>query len=220
MVRLVLVLGLAAGLCLPVMVGTPAAAAGRGVAVDTRSGRITVDGKPLPDFKLATLKRVLGAPSRVKTTVDRERFERFPGPLGGSPHSTMVEVKNHHYVYDRLGLLFFTRNGRYDNNRDPWAMVVVLRKNVAFTHARRPRFLPKGTCKGLAVNGTLLDRNRTLVPKGVTYRTEKLRLFDTDFAPTSYATAVDSVYAHGGERAIRIFLDSSRDGRPAYVVIN
>lgn len=216
MVRLVL----AAGLCLPVLVGTPAGAAGRGVTVDTRSGRITIDGKPLPDFKLTTLRRVLGAPSRVETTVDRERFERFPGPLGGSPHSTMVEVKNHHYVYDRLGLLFHTRNGRYDDNRDPAVMIVVLRHKIAFTHTRRPRFLPKGTCKGLSINGTRLDRERTLVPKEVTYRTEKLRLFDTDFAPTSYGSAIDSLYAHGGKRAIRIFLDSPRDGRPAYVVIN
>jgi hypothetical protein len=214
MVRLVL----AAGLSL--LAVAPAAAAGKGVTVDTRSGRITVNGKVLPNLELATLKRVLGAPSRVKTTVDRERFERFPGPLGGSPHSTMVDVKNHHYVYDRLGLLFHTRNGRYDNNRDPATMIVVLRHKIAFTHRRRPRFFPRRACRALAINGVQLNRDGRLVPKGVTYRTEKVRLFNTDFAPTSYTTDIDSVYAHGEKRAIRIFLDNPRDGRPAYVVID
>lgn len=190
-----------------------------GVAIDTRKGQIRFNGKLLPDFKLKTLKRVLGKPSRVQSTTERVRFERF-ALRGGRPHSTMVKVKNFHHVYDDRGLVFHTRNRRYRTSREPVRLVVLLRRKIAFTHKRRPRVLPKRLCSvDLWINGVRLDRVRPLVPKAVNYRTARFKLFNTDFAPTSVATAIDSVYSHGGRLAIQIFLDNSRDGRPAYLVI-
>jgi hypothetical protein len=190
------------------------------ISVDNKKDKVRINGIALRTlFSLAELRKAIGKPSRTVSINSKERFERF-GFRGSRPSSQMVTVTDYHHVYDALGLVFSTRNGRWSKDRTPVLLYVVLRKQVTFAHRDRPAVLPKKVFRGtLTINGSVLDAQRPPVPADVGYRTETFPLFGTSFSPTSRATAIDSIYSYAGQPAIRIFLDNASDRRAAYVQI-
>jgi hypothetical protein len=190
------------------------------ISVDNKKDKVRINGVALRAlFGLDELRKAIGKPSRTVRINSKERFERL-GFRGSRPSSQIVTVTDYHHVYDALGLVFSTRNGRWSKDRTPVLLYVVFRKQVTFAHRDRPAVLPRKVFRGtLTINGSVLDAQRPPVPADVGYRTEKFPLFGTSFSPTSRATAIDSIYSYAGQPAIRIFLDNASDRRAAYVQI-
>jgi hypothetical protein len=190
------------------------------VGVTHPAGAIVVDGMALPDFSVASLGRVLGAPDRVERVEAQQGYEES-GAMPDDPWtSDLVTVTDLHYVYDRRGLVFRTRNGPWRLDEDPVEMLVFFANPLVFDHDAPPDVTPadRGACR-LEINGVAVDPTRDARPPGISYQTEEVPLYGTTFAPTSTATQIDSLYTTGGVRGVRLYLDAPATGRPAYAVI-
>ena len=191
------------------------------IAVASPGNQLSIDGVALPDYERATLEKVLGKPDRVKRVTSRQRYERWPVDRSQPPTSTMRTITDLHYVYDTYGLVFPTRRtSAYDRRETADRMFVFFANARQFTHTAPPATVPKrrGGCR-LAINGITVDPATDARPAGLSYRTDKLDLFATKFAPTSYTTDVDGLYSLEGLRYIRLYLDAPTTGRPAYAEI-
>lgn len=190
------------------------------VDIDSQKKTVSINGTALASFDLGVLHKLLGKPSRIKAIKKRVRFER-KAYNSNRRTSRMVPVTVHYYVWDRLGLVFNSGNLRkFDKRTDPERMVVFFPRKRSFTHSTPPAMTPKrrGVCK-LRINGETVPANRSVVPKGVDYRTNKFAKFKTHFGPTSFTTQIDSLYSSGGAPYLRLYLDGPQTHRVSYVVI-
>jgi hypothetical protein len=189
------------------------------VAIDIPGG-IRIDGEPLVDLRLETLERVLGAPDRTETIVSTQRYEEWPAEPGDPPTSDLVEVTDFHHVYDRLGLVFFTRNGRWGKNRTPEQIRLFFASERTFDHEAAPPVVPRGrgACR-VELNGAALDPDADLRPPGATYQTEEVELNGVRFGLTSYTTIIDGLYTLDASPHLMLYLDTPATGRASYLEI-
>jgi hypothetical protein len=175
---------------------------------------------PVSGLGLKAIVAALGKPSRTVRLKSKQRFERFGIPGKSAPQSTMVEVTNFHHVYDELGLVFSTENGRFaDSDTTPRRLYVVYRKVQTGWHDD-PAVIPAKKFAGvLRINGQTLDPARDPTPSGVTYRTDSFPLFGTKCGTSSRATQIDSIYCQESAPAVRIFLDLADQRRVGFVLV-
>ena len=189
------------------------------IALENPGGKLVIGGAALSDFRVATLRATLGEPDRIERT-EHTGYEEESGETDSEPWTSReYTAVDHHYVYDRRGLVFSTRNG--DSERlDPELLRIFFPSPRVFDNKEAPEVVPKqrGACD-VTINGIAIDPASDLRPPGVTFRTERFPLFGTTFAPTSYAMALDSLYTSDGERHIVLFLDGPRTGRVSYAEI-
>lgn len=189
------------------------------IALDHRQHTVRINGVDVSSYALTALAKALGRPTRIVVAQSKTRYERF-GMRGGRSISRRVTVYTTHHVYDPLGIVLSSRASRWSRGqRPPEVMHLVVRRKPQFSHGLRfpaPKRLFRGR---LTINGRRVDLDRRLVPKGVTYRTEKFTRYGARFAPTSRAMVIDSIYAHDQRPAVRIFFDSAAEQRAATIRI-
>jgi hypothetical protein len=189
------------------------------IALENPGGTLAIGGVGLPDFRVATLRAVLGEPDRIERT-EYTGYEEESGETDSDPWTShKYQAVDHHYVYDRRGLVFSTDNGSTEHV-EPAVLRIFFASPRVFDNQKAPPVLPKqrGTCE-VTINGIVVDPARDLRPPGATYRTERFPLFGTTFGPTSYAMAIDRLYTLDGARSIHVFLDGPRTGRASYAEI-
>lgn len=190
------------------------------VELDGAAGLLRINGTALADYRLEALRAVLGEPDRVEQEHRRQRYERWGVGPDAPPHSTMIDVTDWHYVYDELGLVFRTRNGKRSRDEQPTELLLFFTHERRFTSTKAPAAVPRrrGGC-ALVIDGQHVDPSLDLIPTGVDYRTDDFDLFGRDFGSTSVAAQIDSVYAYDDRPAIRIYLDAAKTRRPSYAEI-
>ncbi len=200
------------------------ALAGKGavkvISIDTAKGELRLDGATLSSLSLEAIKGVLGKPGQVKTTQEKVRYEKRT--LSGKGDQTVnQEMKNHFYLYDQLGLVFFTRNARpQDQSEDPVSLVVSLAKASEIQHGELPAHMPAHPFGGkVTIYGVELKRAAPVIPDKVTEQTERVPLFNTLFSPASAGAGVESVYSISQNPGVQIFFDSVKGRRPAFLEI-
>lgn len=200
-----------------------AAPEGCSIVVDDTTATLRIDGVPVSDLRLETLRPILGEPDRIETVRSRQRYEEFGKRRGGSPTSTLVDVTDRHLVYDELGLVVRTHaRGRPGGSvtGDPVVLLVFLPPARSFTNTAAPSVVPKerGGCV-LGLRGRWLDPEADLVPEGVGYRTDSLAVLGRDFGPTSIGGEIDGLYSKSGSPWVRIYLDDPSTQRASYLEI-
>jgi hypothetical protein len=208
-------------LCLPLLLCPRGGRADPRQRVELRIGpkRLRLTG-PISELGPKAIVAALGKPSRTVRLKSKQRYERFGIPGKSAPQSTMVEVTNFHHVYDELGLVFSTENGRFaDTDTTPRRLYVVYRALKTGWHDD-PAVLPARKFAGvLRINGQALDPARDPTPKGVTYQTDSFPLFGTKCSTSSRATQIDSIYCYDLSPTLRIFLDVANRSSVGFVLL-
>ena len=189
------------------------------IALENPGGKLAIGGGVLADFRLATLRATLGEPDRIERT-EHTGYEEESGETDSdSWTSHEYTAVDHHYVYDRRGLVFSTDNGPTET-AEPAVLRIFFAAPRVFDNKEPPPVLPKqrGMCE-VTINGIVVDPAHDLRPPGATYQTERFPLYGTTFAPTSYAMSIDRLYTRDGERSIHLFLDAPGTGRASYAEI-
>ncbi len=189
------------------------------LAITNPGGALVVNGVALPALALPRIRAALGEPDRIARETHDERYEEY-GDDGGPSTSDLVPVTDTHYVYDRHGLVFATRNGAFGHDQTPAVARVFFAHDREFDNTAPPAVRPRpgGRCL-VTINGVALDPEVDLRPPGVDYRTEQATIFATAFGFTSIATVIDGLYTRDGARPVRIYLDAPATGRAAYLEV-
>jgi hypothetical protein len=131
----------------------------------------------------------------------------------------MIDVTDYYYLYDKLGIMFCTNNGKSED-KEPVRMVVFFRQKRTFTNSKEYPFVPDNAFKGtLLINRDTLFPERKILPDGINYNTQSFELFGASFSPTSTLSIIDGIYAFKNDPAMRIYLDNEKDQKPAYIDI-
>lgn len=151
-------------------------------------------------------------------------MEEFSHDKSESPHTYWVQVTNHFYIYDELGLVFYTRNGKY-SSQDPLIMMICYEYKREFNHDNFPdkipkEYMPKKIFTGkLFINSIVLEPQKTQLSKDINYNTEKIELFNTTFGATSRATIIDGLYSEKGFPYFRIYYNNGKEHYVSYVQV-
>lgn len=190
-------------------------AGGCTVTIDDPTATLRIDGEIVPDFRLQTLRELLGEPDRVEVVRSRQRYEEFGAGPDDPPTSMMIDVEDRHIVYDDRGLVFRTRGAG-----EPEVMLLFFEPERSFTNTAPPDVVPlrRGGCE-LEIRGVRLDPEADVVPSGVDYRTRGIVVHGRHFGATSIATEIDGLYSEDGRPYLRLYLDGPRTRRPSYAEI-
>lgn len=188
------------------------------ILVDTGNNNIKINNKDINDFDLNKIESIIGEPDRIGIDTMLARYEEHG--YGKYPStSTMIEVINYYYVYDELGIMFYTNNGK-EAIKKPKKLSIHFGNKRLFTNTRFLTFSPNDTFSGmLKINNEILDNNKKLIPDGVDYNTKEFQLFDIPFGPTSIGTKIDRLYSIDVNPYILLYLDTEESQRISYVEI-
>ena len=189
------------------------------IQINTTDSTIKINGTILKTYELNNLKKIIGKPDRVKIAVTKSYYEESGGG-GLPPTSTPIKVTNYYYIYDKLGIMFFTNNGMYAT-KGPEKFSIHFSNKRAFTNTAALPFSPANSFKGvMIINEDTVSASKKIIPSGVDYNTKEFPLFKLLFGPTSIATIIDRLYSLTASPYIFLFLDSPKNQRTSYIVIN
>lgn len=189
------------------------------IQINTIDSTVKVNGTILKTYELNNLKKIIGKPDRVKIAVTKSYYEESGGG-GLPPTSTLIKVTNYYYIYDKLGIMFFTDNGKYAI-KEPEKFSIHFRNKRTFTNTALLPFTPVNSFKGImTINKDTMSTTKKIIPAGVDYNTKEFSLFNLLFGPTSITTIIDGLYSWHSEPYIFLFLDTPKDQRISYIVIN
>ena len=188
------------------------------IEIDTKHPSIRINGIFLKDYNRKTFQKILGKASRIKVDSFRSYVEEF-GFDGIPPSSYPIKVLNTYYIYDEIGIMFYTESGKA-RKEEPNRFSIHFPNKRSFTHTKDLPFKPKKSFTGIfQINENALNPQDKLIPDSVDYRTNEFTLFETSFGPTSYTTIIDSLYSIKSEPYMRIYLDDAKTQRVSIIVL-
>jgi hypothetical protein len=147
-------------------------------------------------------------------------MEEFSYEPGDSPHSYPIKVVNTYYIYDELGIMFYTESGKGKGYEEPNRFSIHFPNKRIFTHTKDLPFKPKKNFIGIfKINENELNPSEKLIPESVDYKTDEFILFGASFGPTSFTTIIDSLYSVKFEPYMRIYLDDGKTQRISSIVL-
>ncbi len=189
------------------------------IEIDTKKPSIRLNGIILEDFNRDTIRKIIGKPTRIRKDSFRSHMEEFSYEPGESPHSYPIKVLNTYYIYDELGVMFYTENGKA-RMEEPNRFSIHFPNKRKFTHTKDLPFKPKKNFTGVfRINENELNPNDKLIPDSVDYKTNEFNLFGASFGPTSFTTVIDSLYSIKSEPYMRIYLDDPKTQRVSCIVL-
>ena len=157
------------------------------IHINTKSGHILINGEKLTVFKPSVIEKVIAKPDRTESHKSRGYIKKWrikefnkkklPPVIHYYPRT------NYYYLYDKLGMMFFTNNLKEfpGNNKTAKFFSIYFLNKVK--HPHKPRlFKPKTTFTGdLYINGVRLRPDKTRFPKGLDHWDKTLQLYNTTF---------------------------------------
>ncbi len=179
------------------------------VKINTKSHSIQIGKDVIYELDWKELKKILGKPNRVLADTSRERYEEHG--FGDTPStSTMIQVINYYYIYDDLGLMFYTRNGK-SNRKAPEFMSVHFDNERIFSNTKDLPYAPKNAFTSqLIINDQVFKSHQKQLPNGVDYNTEEFDMYKTSFGPTSIGGTIDRLYSIDANPYMMFYLDSKK----------
>lgn len=188
------------------------------IEIDTANSSLRINEVILKDYNRKTFQKILGKPSRIKTDSFRSYMEEF-GFDGMPPSSYPIQVRNTYYIYDEIGIMFYTESGK-TKMEEPNRFSVHFPNKRIFTHTKDLPFKPKKFFSGtFTINESELNPKEKLIPDSIDYKTNEFTLLGTSFGPTSYTTIIDSLYSVNSEPYMRIYLDDANTQRVSVIVL-
>ncbi len=188
------------------------------IEIDTANTFIRINGIILKDYNRNTIQKILGKPNRIKIDSFRSYVEEF-GFDGIPPSSYPIKILNTYYIYDEIGIMFYTESGKA-RKEEPNRFSIHFPNKRSFTHTKDLPFKPKKNFTGIIqINGKELNPEDKLIPDSVDYKTNEFTLFETSFGPTSYTTIIDSLYSVKSKGYMRIYLDDAKTQRVSIIVL-
>lgn len=189
------------------------------ISINSKDSTIRINNQILPNYNLSTINKIFGKPDRTEEHSFDSYIEEFPLHKGESPTTYPVKVKNFYYIYDKLGIVFYTQNGEVAI-KEPTRCNVYFKNKRSFTNTNDLPFKPKTNFTGIfCINGDTINTNKNLVPENVNYKTNKFDLFHILFAPTSYTAIIDSIYCYESRPYMQFFLDGEKTQRISYIMM-
>lgn len=189
------------------------------IIINTLDSSLQVNGSFLNNYNLNDLEKIIGKPNRIKTHSFKSYYEEF-GAEKMSRTVIPITVTDYYYIYDKLGIMFYTNNGM-SATKQPQKFSIHFKNKRTFTNTAALPFSPTGFFNGLLkINGDTLSANKKLIPKEVNYKTEDIQLFKTTFGPTSIGTVIDGLYSKNTLPYVLLYLDTEKEQRISYVVVN
>ena len=188
------------------------------IEIDTANTFIRINGIILKDYNRNTIQKILGKPNRIKIDSFRSYVEEF-GFDGIPPSSYPIKILNTYYIYDEIGIMFYTESGKA-RKEEPNRFSIHFPNKRSFTHTKEEPCKPKKNFTGIIqINGKELNPEDKLIPDSVDYKTNEFTLFETSFGPTSYTTIIDSLYSVKSKGYMRIYLDDAKTQRVSIIVL-
>lgn len=188
------------------------------IEIDTKNPSIRINGIILKDYKRETFQTILGKPSRIKMDSYQSHIEEF-GFEGIPPSSYPIQVTNTYYIYDEIGVMFYTESGKA-RMEEPNRFSIHFPNKRIFTHTKDLPFKPKKNFTGIfQINENGLNPKDKLIPDSIDYKTNEFILFGANFGPTSYTTIIDSLYSVKSKAYLRIYLDDAKTQRVSVIVL-
>ena len=188
------------------------------IQVNTIDNSIQVKNQKLENFKLENIEKILGKPSRVKCDTFKSYYEEF-GYDDTPPTSTPYTSHNYYYIYDSLGIMFYTNNDMYET-KNPGTLCIHYSNKREFTNTALIPFIPLNSFNGtLEINNNNVLDDKKIVPEGVDYLTENFKIYDMLFGPTSITMNIDRLYSIDSNPYIMLYLNNPSDQKISFVTI-
>ena len=188
------------------------------IEINTADDSLRLNGIILQDYNRKSFQKILGKPSRIKVDSFRSYVEEF-GFDGIPPSSYPIQVSNTYYIYDEIGVMFYTDIGK-TRMEEPNRFSIHFPNKRFFTHTKNLPFKPKKNFTGIfQINEKELNPKDKLIPDSVDYKTNEFTLFETSFGSTSYTTIIDSLYSVKSKAYMRIYLDDAKTQRVSFIVL-
>ncbi len=188
------------------------------IVINHMKKKLIIDKKTVKQFTLKKIYKILGKPDRIKEHRISSYIDEYPFEDGGAHYMRNIKIKNFYYIYDNLGIMFYTDNSEVHYRKPSWLYIKFRKRN--FKNIALFPFIAKKTFNGkLIINQVKLKKNKKLVEQKVTYLTKKIELFHTFWGATSISTIIDRLYLLKGKPYIELFLDDKQTQRISYVLI-
>jgi hypothetical protein len=189
------------------------------IQINTEKGIIKANNVNLIINNVDSIQNVLGKPDRIEIHKFNSYIEEFPANEGGQPYTYQIVVTNYYYIYDQLGIMFYTQNSELEN-KEPVRCSIHFKNKRTFTNTDSLPFKPKNIFNGiLKINGDVVNPGKKIISEDINYLTSDFSLFKTSFSTTSIATVIDGIYAFKSAPYLQFYLDNEKDQRISYLVI-
>jgi hypothetical protein len=189
------------------------------IQINTIDSSIRINKQILANYNITSIQKIFGKPSRIEEDKFDSYIEEFPLKEGESRTIISIKVVNYYYIYDQLGIMFYTQNGEVAI-KEPTRLNVHFKNKRMFTNTKGFPFIPKNNFTGVfCINGDTISTDKNLIPKNVNYRTSEFDLFHTQFTPTSYTTIIDGIYSYKSKPYLQLYLDNEKSQRISYIVV-
>ncbi|MEO6304265.1 MAG: hypothetical protein ABIP51_13955 [Bacteroidia bacterium] len=189
------------------------------IEISTTDTSIKFNGEKLISYQIYYIEKMLGKADRIKTHTFKSYYEEF-GDEDTKPTSTPITVTDYYYIYDQLGLMFYTNNG-WGGTKDPKKFSVHFKNKRFFTNTAALPFTPLNTFTGiLKINKDTVSADKKMITQSVTYKTNEINLFKIGFGLTSIATVIDGLYSNSVSPYLLMYLDSEKEQRLSYIVVH
>jgi hypothetical protein len=194
------------------------------VDFNTKDSIFTIDGNL---YNIKSLMKTLGEPSRIKRNEFESVMTEYPLNADDKPQSYTVKYINYYFIYDKLGLMFYTDNSYLmlsqkdeDSLKKPVAMLVNFGNRRSFNHDKPMPFMPEKSFTGIFnINGSRVDALSKVIPDQVNYNTKEFLLYNALFSSTSFSGVIDGVYSRTCFPSLFIKLDSPKDQRTSFIIL-
>jgi len=186
--------------------------------ISTSDSTVKLNGFIINDYKVGTIEKIIGKADRIKIHTYKTWLERY-GIGDTPPYSYSINVTDYYYIYDKLGIMFYTRNG-LSSTEIPVCMSIHFKNKRVFTNRKALPYSPASCYKGtLKINGNIVSPDMKIIPDSVHYNTPEFKLYDMYFGPCSIATVIDRLYSVKCLPNMMIYLDNEKNQRISYIVL-
>jgi hypothetical protein len=189
------------------------------IHLDTEKDLIEINGVSLEyRYDMYTIEMLIGKPDRIIIDSNTVYIEEL-GYDGSQPLSYPEKVQDQYYIYDELGLMFYTKNKGF-TEKHVQTMMINFEMKRTFSNTAALKYQPKKTFSGeLKLNQNLITNTTDFIPERVNYRTEEFALLGTSFGPTSIGGETDRLYSIGSKPYLLIYLNNAKDQKLSYIEI-
>jgi hypothetical protein len=188
------------------------------ILINTSDSTIKLNGNILKNYELSNIEKIIGKPDRIKPHTFKSYYEMF-GFEDTPPTSIPITVTDYYYIYDKLGIMFYTNNGRY-GSKEPVCFSIHFKNKRTFDNTKALPYMPSTSFSGiLKINGYAVNPDEKIIPQGVNYNTKEFKVYDVFFGPCSIASIIDRLYSMKSLPYIMIYLDNEKNQRISYIVI-